>query len=155
MQLGMVGLGRMGANMTTRLMQGGHAVVVYDRSADAVKAVASGGATGADSLADAVGKLTGTPKVVWVMVPSGKPTDETIDALIGLLGKGDIIVDGGNTNYKEGLAAYERCKAKGVSLVDAGTSGGVWGLEEGYCLMVGGDAGAVSACEPIFRTLAP
>ncbi len=155
MQLGMVGLGRMGANMTTRLQQGGHRVVVYDRSADAVKTAASGGATGAQSLADLCGKLNGSPKVVWIMVPSGKPTDETIDALIALLGQGDIIIDGGNTNYKEGLAAYERCKAKGVSLVDAGTSGGVWGLKEGYCLMVGGDDAAVKSCEPIFLTLAP
>lgn len=155
MQLGMVGLGKMGANMTTRLQQGGHAVVAYDRSADAVKAVAADGATGASSLADLVGKLQGSPKVVWVMVPSGKATDDTIDELAGLLGKGDVIIDGGNSNYKEGLAAYDRCKAKGVSLVDAGTSGGVWGLKEGYCLMVGGDDVAVKACEPAFLTLAP
>ncbi len=155
MQVGMVGLGKMGANMTTRLSGGGHQVVAYDRSADAVKAVVSGGATGSDSLADLVGKLTGKPKVVWIMVPSGKPTDDTIDALIGLLGAGDIIVDGGNTNYQDGLRAAERAKVKGVSLVDAGTSGGVWGLKEGYCLMVGGDDVAVKACEPIFLTLAP
>src|SRR5665213_145728 len=140
MQLGMIGLGKMGANMTTRLQNAGHGVVAYDRSPDAVKAATgASGATGASSLSDLVAKLTGTPKVVWMMVPSGKPTDDTVDALCGLLGKGDVIVDGGNTNYKEGLAAYERCKAKGISLVDAGTSGGVWGLKEGYCLMVGGD----------------
>ncbi len=155
MQLGMVGLGKMGANMTTRLQQNGHAVVAYDRSPDAVKAATGDGATGASSLADLVGKLQGSPKVIWVMVPSGKATDDTIDELAGLLGKGDVIVDGGNSNYKEGLAAYERCKAKGVSLVDAGTSGGVWGPKEGYCLMVGGDDAAVKACEPIFLTLAP
>ena len=155
MQLGMVGLGRMGANMTTRLQQGGHSVVAYDRSADAVQKAQADGARGASSLADLVSGLTGTPKVVWIMVPSGKPTDDTIDELIGLLGPGDVIVDGGNTNWKEGLAAYERCKAKGVSLVDAGTSGGVWGLKEGYCLMVGGDGDAVKACEPAFLTLAP
>ncbi|HEY8314747.1 MAG TPA: decarboxylating 6-phosphogluconate dehydrogenase [Candidatus Baltobacteraceae bacterium] len=154
MHIGMVGLGRMGANMTTRLLQGGHGVVAYDRSADAVKAAVSGGATGAGSLADLTGRLT-SPKVVWIMVPAGKPTDETIDQLLEHLQRGDIIVDGGNTNYKEGLAAYDRCKVKGVSLVDAGTSGGVWGLKEGYCLMVGGDDDAVKTCEPIFLTLAP
>ena len=151
----MVGLGRMGANMTERLIGGGHSVVVYDRSADAVAASAGKGATGASSLADLVAKLQGKPKIVWIMVPSGKPTGDTIDELIGLLGQGDVIIDGGNTNWKEGLAAYERCKAKGVSLVDAGTSGGVWGLKEGYCLMVGGDDDKVKACEPIFITLAP
>jgi len=151
----MVGLGRMGGNMTTRLIQGGHEVVVWDRAADAVQKYASDGATGAKSLEDVAQKLGGKPKVVWIMVPAGKPTDETIDALLRVLGSGDIIIDGGNTNYKEGLAAYERCKAKGVSLVDAGTSGGVWGLKEGYCLMVGGDDDAVRTCEPIFKTLAP
>ena len=124
MQLGMVGLGKMGANMTTRLIEGGHSVVVYDRSADAVTQCANGGATGSSSLSDLVNKLSGSPKVVWVMVPSGKPTDETIDELAGLLAHGDVIVDGGNTNYQEGLRAYDRCKVKGVSLVDAGTSGG-------------------------------
>ena len=155
MYVGMVGLGRMGANMVTRLQRGGHAVVVYDRDPDAVKRVAAGGATAAASLQDLVSKIAGKPRVVWVMVPSGKPTDDTIDALAQILEPGDVIVDGGNTNYKEGLAAYERCKTHGVSLVDAGTSGGVWGLQEGYCLMVGGDDDAVKACEPIFITLAP
>lgn len=155
MQIGMVGLGRMGANMATRLLRGGHSVVVYDRSSDAVAKSASDGAAASGSLGELVAKLDGSPKVVWIMVPSGPPTDETIDQLIGLLGQGDVIVDGGNTNWKEGLAAYERCKAKGVSLVDAGTSGGVWGLTEGYCLMVGGDDAAVKAAEPAFLTLAP
>ncbi len=155
MQIGMVGLGRMGANMTTRLLQGGHHVVVFDRNAGAVASAASGGATPSGSLPELVSKLSETPKAVWIMVPSGKPTDETIDQLAALLGSGDVIIDGGNTNWKDGLAAYERCKAKGVSLVDAGTSGGVWGLKEGYCLMVGGDDAAVNACDPIFTTLAP
>jgi len=155
MQLGMVGLGKMGANMTTRLIKGGHQVVVYDRSADAVAQAASGGASSSSGLRDLCGKLSGSPKVVWIMVPSGKPTDDTIDELTGILSSGDIIIDGGNTNWKDGLAAYERCKAKGVHLVDAGTSGGIWGLKEGYCLMVGGDDIAVKACEPIFLTLAP
>jgi 6-phosphogluconate dehydrogenase len=151
----MVGLGRMGANMTTRLLQGGHSVVVYDRAPDAVAKSTAEGATGAGSLQELVAKLTGKPKVVWIMVPAGKPTDQTIDDLIGILDSGDVIVDGGNTNWRDGLAAYERCKAKGVSLVDAGTSGGIWGLKEGYCLMVGGDAEAVHAAEPAFLTLAP
>jgi 6-phosphogluconate dehydrogenase len=151
----MVGLGRMGANMTTRLLRDGHDVVVYDRSADAVASSAAGGATASQSLTDLVKKLSGTPKVVWIMVPPGKPTDETIDALLDVLSPGDIVIDGGNTNWKDGLAAYERCKRKGVHLIDAGTSGGVWGLQEGYCLMVGGDQDAVKHCEPIFTTLAP
>jgi 6-phosphogluconate dehydrogenase len=151
----MVGLGRMGANMTTRLLQGGHDVVVFDRNPDAVATAASSGAVASGSLSELVSKLNGSPKVVWIMVPAGKPTDDTIDELTGLLGRGDVIVDGGNTNWKDGLTAYERCKAKGVSLVDAGTSGGVWGLKEGYCLMVGGDDAAVNACEPVFLTLAP
>lgn len=155
MQLGMVGLGRMGANMTTRLLQGGHDVVVWDRTPSSVATAVSSGAVGSTTVSELVSKLEGKPKVVWIMVPAGKVTDDIIDELLGVLGKGDIIVDGGNTNWKEGLQAYERCKAKGVSLVDAGTSGGVWGLKEGYCLMVGGDDAAVQACEPAFLTLAP
>jgi 6-phosphogluconate dehydrogenase len=151
----MVGLGKMGANMTTRLLQHGHQVVAYDRSPDAVKSAAGGGATAAGSLADLAAKLGSTPRVVWVMVPSGAATDDTIDELLRSLQRGDVIVDGGNSNYKDGLAAYDRCKTKGVSLVDAGTSGGVWGLKEGYCLMVGGDDDAVKICEPIFTALAP
>jgi 6-phosphogluconate dehydrogenase len=151
----MVGLGRMGANMTTRLIGGGHSVIVYDRGADAVKQSVSGGAIGASSLGDLVAKFTQSPRVVWLMIPSGKPTDDTIEELMGLLASGDVIIDGGNSNYQDGLAAYERCKTKGISLVDAGTSGGVWGLQEGYCLMVGGDSAAITYCEPIFLTLAP
>jgi 6-phosphogluconate dehydrogenase len=145
----------MGANMTTRLLQAGHSVVVFDRNADAVATAASTGAVASGSLSELVSKLSQTPKAVWVMVPAGKPTDDTIDELSRLLGQGGVIIDGGNTNWKDGLAAYERCKAHGVSLIDAGTSGGVWGLKEGYCLMVGGDRVAVSACEPIFLALAP
>ena len=151
----MVGLGKMGANMVTRLLQHGHAVVAYDRSAEAVEATVRGGASGAGSLAELVAKVTDRPRAIWIMVPSGAPTDQTIDELLGLLERGDIIIDGGNTNYKDGLAAYERAKARGISLVDAGTSGGVWGLREGYCLMVGGDDDAVRRCEPIFTSLAP
>jgi len=154
MKLAMVGLGKMGANMTTRLLRGGHEVVAYDRSADAVKAAAAGGAVAADSLEDAVSKLS-PPRIVWLMVPAGAPTDQTIDALLGSLKPGDIIIDGGNTKWTDGLLAEQRASAKGVALVDAGTSGGVWGLENGYCLMVGGQAQAVKTCEPIFLTLAP
>ncbi|HYL27128.1 MAG TPA: decarboxylating 6-phosphogluconate dehydrogenase [Candidatus Nitrosotalea sp.] len=155
MQLGMVGLGKMGNYMTQRLINDGHKVVGYDRSADAVNDVISHGATGASSLADMASKLTDSPKVAWVMVPSGKPTNDTIHELADLMGSGGIIIDGGNTNYKDGLRLYADCKAKGVSLIDAGTSGGVWGLKEGYCLMVGGDDEQVKHCEPIFVSLAP
>jgi 6-phosphogluconate dehydrogenase len=151
----MVGLGRMGGSMTMRLIAGGHSVIAYARDPVGVTECVAGGAIGASSLADLVTKFTQSPRVVWLMIPAGKPTDDTIDELLGLLASGDVIIDGGNTNYQDGLAAYERCKAKGISLVDAGTSGGVWGLKEGYCLMVGGDVAAVSYCEPIFLTLAP
>jgi len=155
MQLGMVGLGKMGNYMAQRLINDGHTVVGFDRSADAVNDVVSHGASGASSLADMVSKLGASPKIAWVMVPSGKPTDDTIHELADLMGSGGIIIDGGNTNYKDGLRLYGDCKAKGVSLIDAGTSGGVWGLKEGYCLMVGGDDEQVKHCEPIFVTLAP
>lgn len=155
MQLGMVGLGKMGNYMTQRLIEGGHQVVAYDRDPQAVARTVADGATGAGSLADMVTKLTDVPKVAWVMVPSGAPTDDTIHAIADLMGAGGIIIDGGNTNYKDGLRLYADCKAKGVSLIDAGTSGGVWGLKEGYCLMVGGDDEQVRHCEPIFVTLAP
>ncbi|MGC1381537.1 MAG: decarboxylating 6-phosphogluconate dehydrogenase [Candidatus Baltobacteraceae bacterium] len=155
MQLGMVGLGKMGNYMTQRLIQGGHQVIAYDRDPQAVKAAVAVGAVGAESLADMVAKLTVSPKVSWVMVPAGAPTDETIHQLADAMGAGGIIIDGGNTNYKDGLRLYADCKAKGVSLIDAGTSGGVWGLKEGYCLMVGGEDGPVNHCEPIFLTLAP
>ncbi|HEY6327118.1 MAG TPA: decarboxylating 6-phosphogluconate dehydrogenase [Candidatus Cybelea sp.] len=155
MQLGMVGLGKMGEYMTQRLIGGGHKVVAYDRDPQAVARAVADGATGANSLADMVAKLTESPKVAWVMVPSGAPTDDTIHALADAIGGGGILIDGGNTNYKDGLRLYADCKAKGVSLIDAGTSGGVWGLKEGYCLMVGGDDAPVKHCEPIFVTLAP
>ena len=154
MKLGMIGLGKMGANMVTRLLRDKHEVVAYDRSPDAVKAAAGGGAIAASSLQDVVAKLQ-APRIVWIMVPSGAPTDQTIDDLIAIMQSGDIIIDGGNTKWTDGLAAEKRCAAKGISLIDAGTSGGVWGLENGYCLMVGGDEKAVKICEPIFLTLAP
>ncbi|MGP6159368.1 MAG: phosphogluconate dehydrogenase (NAD(+)-dependent, decarboxylating) [Vulcanimicrobiaceae bacterium] len=154
MQLGMVGLGRMGANMTTRLQRGGHAVVVYDRSAEAIARSAADGAAASASLADLVGKLT-APKTVWIMVPAGKATDGTVTELLSLLRPGDTIIDGGNSNFRESQARAKAAKEKGVDFIDAGTSGGVWGLENGYCLMVGGDEAAVRRVEPIFLTLAP
>jgi len=154
MQLGMVGLGRMGANMTTRLLRGGHQVVVYDRSADAVAKSAAEGAVASGTLAELVGKLS-APRAVWIMVPSGKATDETVSALIDLLQPGDTIVDGGNSNFRDSQARCKAASAKSIAFVDAGTSGGVWGLANGYCLMVGGDAAAVKRVEPIFLTLAP
>jgi 6-phosphogluconate dehydrogenase len=154
LQLGMIGLGRMGANMTTRLVRGGHAVVAYDRDPAAVQRSIGDGATGASSLAELVGKLA-APRAVWIMVPAGEPTDSTIGELLGLMQTGDVIIDGGNSRWTDSKQRYLRCKDKGVSFVDAGTSGGVWGLANGYCLMVGGDADAVKRVEPIFLTLAP
>jgi 6-phosphogluconate dehydrogenase len=155
MQLGMVGLGKMGNFMTQRLIAGGHQVVAYDRDPQAVRTAVSAGAAGSDSLSDMVSKLSETPKIAWVMVPAGAPTDDTIHQLADAMGQGGILIDGGNTNYKDGLRLYADCKRKGVSLIDAGTSGGVWGLQDGYCLMVGGDDAQVRHCEPIFITLAP
>ncbi|MFY9780268.1 MAG: decarboxylating 6-phosphogluconate dehydrogenase [Candidatus Baltobacteraceae bacterium] len=154
MQLGMVGLGRMGANMTTRLLRGGHAVVVYDRSPEAVARSAASGAAAASSAADLVAQLA-APKTVWIMVPSGKATDDTVHELLSLLRPGDTIVDGGNSNFRDSQARCRAAKEKGIDFVDAGTSGGVWGLENGYCLMVGGDEAAVRRVEPLFLTLAP
>ncbi|MBC5829891.1 MAG: decarboxylating 6-phosphogluconate dehydrogenase [Candidatus Eremiobacteraeota bacterium] len=154
MHLGMVGLGRMGANMTTRLIRGGHAVVAFDRSADAVQASVKDGAGAAASLEDLLSQLS-KPRIVWIMVPSGPPTESTIDALLRTMDSGDIIIDGGNSKYTDGIARAQRAKTKGVAFIDAGTSGGVWGLENGYCLMVGGETAAVNLCEPIFKTLAP
>jgi len=154
MELGMIGLGRMGGNMTRRLLGAKHEVVAFDRSADAVKELAGVGAVGAASLDDVCAKLN-APRIVWIMVPSGKPVDDTIAALVPHLAKGDIIIDGGNSNFHDTVRRGAELRAKGIELIDAGTSGGIWGLENGYCLMVGGDDTAVSTCEPIFRTLAP
>jgi 6-phosphogluconate dehydrogenase len=154
MRIGMVGLGKMGANMTERLLKGGHEVVAYDLSADALKQAADRGAETATTLEELAGKLT-APKAVWVMLPAGKVTDSTVEKLAGLLAKGDVIVDGGNSNYKEWIALSEQIEKSGVGLVDAGTSGGVWGLTEGYCLMVGGTKESVAVVEPALLTLAP
>ena len=154
MKIGMVGLGKMGANMTTRLLRGGHAVVAYDRSADAVQIAAKGGAEAGASL-EALVRALEPPRAVWVMVPSGDPTEQTVRALGDLLAAGDAIVDGGNSNYKDSVRRGRMLKEKGVDFIDAGTSGGVWGLQEGYSLMVGGDRAAVDRLRPIFETLAP
>src|ERR1700730_14011913 len=142
MELGMVGLGRMGANMVERLVRGGHRLVGYDRDAAAVARVVSAGAQGADSLANLAGKL-GTPRAIWIMVPSGAPVDETIASLTPHLSKDDIIIDGGNSNYKDTQRRGVALKSQGFQFVDVGTSGGIWGLKEGYSMMVGGDKAAV------------
>jgi 6-phosphogluconate dehydrogenase len=154
MKIGMIGLGKMGANMTERLLKGGHEVVAYDLSADALKQAAARGAETATTLEELAGKLT-APRAVWVMLPAGHVTDSTVETLSGLLSKGDVIVDGGNSNYKEWIALSEKIAPSGVGLVDAGTSGGVWGLTEGYCLMVGGTDESVAVVEPALLTLAP
>jgi 6-phosphogluconate dehydrogenase len=154
MQLGMVGLGKMGANMTRRLLRGGHQLVVSDLSPDAVKQLASEGATGSASLDDLAGILK-TPRAVWVMVPAGGPTEQTVQALADGLQKGDIIIDGGNSYYKDDVRRSQQFKSKGIHYVDVGTSGGVWGLDRGYCMMIGGPKEAVQSLDPIFRTLAP
>jgi 6-phosphogluconate dehydrogenase len=154
MQLGMIGLGRMGANMTTRLLRGGHPVVVFDRNPAAVATSVGDGATGADSLEALVQQLS-APRAVWVMVPSGDATEATVLALAALLSPGDTIIDGGNSNYKDSMRRGATLAEKGIAFVDAGTSGGVWGLKEGYALMIGGDESAVARLAPIFSTLAP
>ena len=154
MQMGMVGLGRMGANMVRRLMQAGHECAVTDLNEAMVAAMAKEGATGAASLADLVGALR-PPRAVWVMVPAGDPTEHTVMALGDLLAAGDTIIDGGNSWFKDDVRRAGALAAKGIHYVDAGTSGGVWGAERGYCLMVGGPTEAVARLDPIFRTLAP
>jgi 6-phosphogluconate dehydrogenase len=156
MRLGMIGLGKMGANMTERLLGGGHEVVAFDRSPEAVAASVAKGASGADSLEALVGQLgKAGERVVWIMVPAGAATQSTIDALAGLLGTGDIVIDGGNSKYLETQERAAQLATHGITMLDSGTSGGVWGLANGYCLMIGGPAAAYSRCEPIFTTLAP
>ena len=154
MQLAMIGLGRMGGNMVQRLLQGGHQVVVFDRSADAVKPHVAMGASAAKDLADLAKQLT-SPRVVWVMVPAGAPVESTIDQLLAVLAKGDVIIDGGNSNFKDSMRRAARVKERGLEFIDAGTSGGIWGLQIGYCLMIGASPEAFARCEPIFKTLAP
>lgn len=154
MELGMIGLGRMGANMVRRLQQGGHRVVVHNRSREPIDEMAKEGAVPAYTLEELVANLQ-APRVVWMMVPAGQPVDDQIAALKPLLSPGDIIVDGGNSRYTDTIARGEKLREDGLYYVDAGTSGGVWGLEVGYCLMVGGEDAAVKTVEPAFRTLAP
>jgi 6-phosphogluconate dehydrogenase len=154
MQLAMIGLGRMGGNMVERLMRHGHSLVVYDRSAEAVSKYKGLGATSADDLAKVVQALK-PPRIVWIMVPAGDPTEETIDTLAPLLSAGDIIIDGGNSNFHDTIRRGAQLAKSKIDFVDCGTSGGIWGLENGYCLMVGGADKAVKHCEPIFTALAP
>ena len=154
MELGMIGLGRMGANMTERLVRGGHRVISYDRSAEAIERVVKIGAVGAQSLADFVQQVA-VPRAIWLMVPSGDAVDQTIDQMLPYLTKGDTLIDGGNSYYKDSIRRAEKLKPQGLHFIDAGTSGGIWGLQNGYCLMVGGDQAVVGRLEPIFKTLAP
>lgn len=154
MRLGMIGLGRMGANMTERLLRGGHEVVGYARKAEHVRSVEEKGAIGAYSIEELVSNLS-PPRIVWLMIPAGNPVDQTIERLIPLLEPGDIIIDGGNSFYKDTMRRGVELKEKGLQYIDVGTSGGVWGLTEGYSMMVGGSKEAVDYLRPIFETLAP
>ena len=154
MELGMIGLGRMGANMSERLVRAGHRVISYDRSPEAIQRVVDKGGIGAHSLAEFVKQLA-PPRAIWLMVPSGDPVDQTIDQLLPLVNEGDILIDGGNSYYKDSIRRASKLAAQRLHFVDAGTSGGVWGLENGYCMMVGGERDAVERLEPIFTALAP
>jgi 6-phosphogluconate dehydrogenase len=154
MQLGVIGLGRMGGNIVRRLMRDGHECVVWNRGADAMKALAEEGATPAADFADMVAKLH-APRAVWIMLPAGDPTEAAVEQLAGLLAAGDTVIDGGNSFYKDDVRRAQALKAKGLHYVDVGTSGGVWGLSRGYCMMIGGEKAAVDRLDPIFRTLAP
>jgi 6-phosphogluconate dehydrogenase len=154
MQIGLVGLGRMGGNIVRRLMRDGHSVVVFDRSADAVKSLAGEGATASSGLADAVTKLA-APRTIWIMLPAGAATEQAIDDLAAHLSSGDTIIDGGNTFWRDDIARAKKLAPKGIHYVDVGTSGGIWGLERGYCMMIGGEKAVVDRLDPIFKTLAP
>jgi 6-phosphogluconate dehydrogenase len=154
MRIGFIGLGRMGANMVRRLIRDGHDVVAYNRTAEKTKEIEGEGAEGSYSLEELVGKLA-KPRAVWIMVPAGDATEAQIEELMELLEPGDTIIDGGNSNFKDSKRRHEKVAAKGLRFVDAGVSGGIWGLANGFCLMVGGEAEAVKPLEPIFQTLAP
>ena len=154
MQIGMIGLGRMGGNIVRRLLARGHKAVVFDQSTAAIDRLAGEGATPSTGLEDLVAKLE-KPRVAWVMLPAGTPTEDAIAALAKLMAPGDIIIDGGNTFYKDDIRRAAALKAKGIRYVDVGTSGGVWGLERGYCMMIGGDADTVHHLDPVFSALAP
>jgi 6-phosphogluconate dehydrogenase len=154
MKLGLIGLGKMGANMTQRLITHGHDVVVYDLSAAAIESSVKAGATGSSSVSELVSKLE-KPRIVWMMVPAGKPVNDTIVMLMPLLEENDIIIDGGNSYYKDTRKRAEELQKLGINYLDAGTSGGIWGLKEGYCIMAGGEKKAFDVCEPVFKALAP
>jgi 6-phosphogluconate dehydrogenase len=154
MQLGMIGLGRMGGNIVRRLLRGGHTAVVYDRDPAAVEALVAEGATGAADLAEFVEKLD-APRTAWVMLPAGAVTEATVAELGGLMASDDVIIDGGNSFYKDDIRRAAALRAKGIHYVDVGTSGGVWGIDRGYCMMIGGETVAIDRLDPIFRTLAP
>ena len=154
MDIGFVGLGKMGLNMVTRLQRAGHQVTAYDRSADALANATAAGCTGAASLADLVQRLK-APRAVWIMVPSGPPTEETVQAVTALLAPGDVIIDGGNTRFHDDVRRSKELATKKLHYIDAGTSGGIWGLKNGYCLMVGGNKEAVDRLAPVFEALAP
>ena len=154
MQLGMIGLGRMGANMVRRLMRGGHECVAWDLSSDNVNAIAGEGAIGAASIDDLIAKLN-KPRAVWIMVPAGDATEKTVNELASRMESGDIIIDGGNSYFKDDARRARELKAKGINYMDVGTSGGVWGLERGYCMMIGGPAETAQHLDPIFKTLSP
>jgi 6-phosphogluconate dehydrogenase len=154
MELAMIGLGKMGLNMATRLARGGHRVIGYARTAATVDEAIKLGMEGAHSLDEVVSKLN-SPRIVWVMVPAGQTTDDTIQKLSSLLGKGDIVIDGGNSNYKDSVRHAAMLEPKGIDFLDSGTSGGIWGLKEGYSLMIGGRPEVAEKMRPIFETLAP
>lgn len=154
MQIGMIGLGRMGGNIVRRLMKHGHSAVVYDKSADAAKALASDGAVVASGLEDMVRKLD-TPRVVWIMLPAGHITDSTIETVAAAMQPGDIIIDGGNSFWQDDIRRGQALRKRQINYVDVGTSGGIWGIDRGYCMMIGGDKAVVDHLDPIFATLAP
>ena len=154
MRLAMIGLGRMGGNMTERLVKGGHEVVAFDRTRDVVDKYVLHGATGAYTITDIPARLK-SPRIVWIMVPAGKAVDETIAQLLPGMSKGDVIIDGGNSNFHDSMRRAADLQGKGIHFVDSGTSGGIWGLANGYCLMIGASPEAFKLCEPIFKTLAP
>ena len=154
MKIGLIGLGRMGGNIARRLMRGGHEVVVYDRNAQAIADVVKDGAVAADGL-EQLGAKLGSPAIFWVMLPAGPPTESTIEGLAGIAADGDIIIDGGNSFYKDDIRRARALAERKLHYVDVGTSGGVWGLERGYCMMIGGDKETVAFLDPIFDTLAP
>ena len=154
MKIGLIGLGRMGAFMAERLLLNGHEVCANNRSHDKIKLIEEKGAEGAYSLEELTGKLP-SPRVIWMMVPSGETVQKTIDSLIPLISEGDIIIDGGNSYYKDSVRRYRQLKELGINYLDAGTSGGIWGLKNGYCVMVGGDKNVFKYCEPLFKSLAP